>query len=310
MLLLSGIRKSYGTVEALRGVSLEVRPGEILGLLGPNGAGKTTLVSITCGLVRPDAGSVEVGGIDVLKHARRASPLIGLAPQELAIYPILSVRENMVFFGELNGLRGSELKRRISDIAEILQLAQLLDRPARTLSGGEKRRLHTALALIHRPRLLLLDEPTAGVDVSTRADLIDAVRRLAQEGSTVCYSTHYLTEVELLEASVAILDRGVLVAHDALHDLIAQHGTAGIELTFEGSAPRIKLDAPVERLGSRLRISVSDPASAIARILPSLGARLKRLRSVEVFTPSLESVFMALTGRRYEAEDEPSVAAP
>jgi ABC-2 type transport system ATP-binding protein len=204
-----GLTKTFGRMVALDGVNLEIQRGEICALLGQNGAGKTTLTSIVAGLRRPDSGNVLVGGIDVVAKPKEASRLIGLVPQEVGVYPTLTVREGMRFFGELADLRGRTLSARIEEVAEALDLTDLLGRTAGRLSGGEKRRVHTAMALVHRPALLLLDEPTAGVDVQTRIRLLNAVRALATDFDTaVCYTTHYLAEVETLRASVAILDDG------------------------------------------------------------------------------------------------------
>ena len=307
MLRVEGLRKSYGRQVALDGVDLDIEPGEIVGLLGPNGAGKTTLVSIVAGLRNADAGTVHVGGIPVAERPFEARRLLGLAPQELGVYPVLSARDNLRFFGELAELAPPLLARRIDEVAEALDLTELLDRPVRTFSGGEKRRIHTALAMLHRPPLLLLDEPTTGVDVATRAHLLDAVRALAAEdGTAICYSTHYLPEVEALGASVAILDRGRVVARGALAELVRAHGRCLVELSFDGEPP--ELDG-AERDGSFLRLPADDPAADAARALGALGPASSRLRSIELVRPSLESVFLAVTGRRYESEVA-GVAAP
>lgn len=202
------VAKSYGAHRALDSVSLDIAPGEILALLGPNGAGKSTLVTIVAGLLGPDAGRVEVCGLDVVTQRRPALARLGLAPQDLAIYPRLTVRENIEFFAVLAGLTGATKAARCAEAAESLDLGNLLGRRAAHLSGGEKRRLHTALAVVHRPPLLLLDEPTAGVDTQTRLRLLEFVRALAAEGTAICYTTHYLTEVETLGASVAVIQGG------------------------------------------------------------------------------------------------------
>jgi ABC-2 type transport system ATP-binding protein len=167
VLHIAGLRKSYGAEQALRGVDLDVGQGEIVALLGPNGAGKTTLVSIVAGLRRADAGVVEVAGIDALRRSKEVRRLLGIAPQDTGIYPVVSVRQNLMLFGELSGLRRREVRGRVDEVAEALAITDLLDRQAGTLSGGQKRRLHTAIAFMHRPRLLLLDEATTGADVQT-----------------------------------------------------------------------------------------------------------------------------------------------
>ena len=295
--------KRYDDRTALDGVSLQVDAGEVCGLLGPNGAGKTTLVSIISGLRRPDAGTVRVGGLDVVTGGRAARTQVGLAAQETGIYPTVTVRENLVLFADLAGYRGADRSTRIADVAEALELTHLLDRLARHLSGGEKRRLHAAMALLHRPRVLLLDEPTTGVDVATRGRLLDAVRALAREdGTAVLYSTHYLPEVEELGASVVILDRGRVLARGSLGELIASHGAGRLEVAFVGAAPRLAGDG-IEVDGEVVRLSTERPGTALARIIGQLGDDAERVRSVEVIPPSLESVFVALTGRRYSADE-------
>ena len=208
MLVTDGLSKSYGDIQALRGASLRVNEGQIVSLLGRNGAGKTTMLSIIAGLLRPDAGSVTIGGIDALADVEAAARLLGIAPQDTGIYTVLTVRQNLEFFGELSGMDRSTRTKRAAEVAERLGLAPLLDRKASQLSGGEARRLHTACALVHEPRLLMLDEPTVGADVTTRLQIIEAVRDLAADGAAVVYTTHYLPEVVSLEADLVIIDDG------------------------------------------------------------------------------------------------------
>jgi ABC-2 type transport system ATP-binding protein len=302
MLHTEGLRKAYGDVVALRGVDLDVAPGEIACLLGPNGAGKTTLVSIVAGLRRPDAGVVEVDGLDATARSVEVRRRIGLAPQDLGIYPVVSVRRNLELFGRLAGLGPRELRRRIDEVADALRITDLLDRQGGRLSGGQKRRLHTAIALLHRPPLLLLDEATTGADVETRAHILDLVRRLAADGSAVLYSTHYLQEVEDLDANVALLDGGSVIARGAVAGLIAAHADPVVELTFRSEVPAIAADGHATVDGRRLRLATTDPAATLTRILPQLppGA----LDAVEIVRPSLEAVYLTLTGRRYEQADQ------
>jgi ABC-2 type transport system ATP-binding protein len=305
MLEASGLRKSYGTRTALAGVDLEISPGEIVGLLGPNGAGKTTLVSILAGLIRPDAGTVLIGSIDALAHPHQARRLLGLAPQETGLYPTLTCRQNLRFFGELAGLRRRGLRSAVEGVASALQLTDLLDRHVQYLSGGERRRLHTALALVNRPPLALLDEPTTGADVRTRAQLLQLVRELAADGSAILYSTHYLTEIEQLAATVVILDHGQTIARGSVAHLVAAHATNVVELTFEGPVPPLLArahGASVEAEGSMLRVRTHEPGKVTAAILADLGPRASELRSLEVVQPSLETAYLELTGRRYAHE--------
>ena len=304
MLEALGVRKHYGEVVALDGVDLSIPPGQIVALLGPNGAGKTTLVSIVAALLRADAGSVRVCGIDVAREPAGARRCLGLAPQELGVYPLLTARENLIFFGELAGLRTRELRSRIEQVAEDLELGAFLDRRAQFLSGGEKRRLHTAMAMVHRPALLLLDEPTTGVDVTTRAHLIEVVRKLAAAGAAVCYSTHYLPEVEALGASVAIIDRGRVIASGPAAELVRNHSQPALELVFDGAVPAgvRRRGRRTEVSGSRVLIHCAEPAVEAGRVLAALGGDAQRVKSVQFVTASLEAVFLALTGRRFEEE--------
>jgi ABC-2 type transport system ATP-binding protein len=302
-LLVEGVRKRYGDTIALDGVDLEIAAGEIVALLGPNGAGKTSLVSIVAGLRRPDAGSVHVAGVDALREPHAVRAHLGLAPQELGVYPTLSVRDNLRFHGELAGLRRTALSRRVAEVADALALSGLLQRAARELSGGEARRVHTAMSVMGRPRLLLLDEPTAGADIGMRAQLLELVRTLAAEGAAVCYSTHYLPEVEQLGASIAIIDAGRIVARGPLQALVAAHSSAAVELRFEGPPPELAEMPQARADGATLRVATEEsPAVAAARILAGLGDATRRLRAVELIEPSLETVFLELTGRRFSSD--------
>jgi ABC-2 type transport system ATP-binding protein len=296
---IAGLRKAYGGRTALESVDLTVQPGEVVGLLGPNGAGKTTLVSIVAGLRRADAGTVHVAGIDALADPRAARRRLGIAPQELGVSPTLTARENLRLFGELAGLRRSGLADRIGDISDALDLGPMLDRRVHTLSGGEKRRVHTAMALLHRPPLLLLDEPTAGVDVRTRADILELVTDVAATGVGIVYSTHYLHEVEALDASVAILDGGSVIARGSVAALIGAHAEPMVELVFDGPPPPLGVAARTAVTGEIVRAFGEQPATLAASAVSALGPDAERLRSLEIVRPSLESVFLALTGRRW-----------
>ena len=305
---IGNLEKSYGDVVALDGVSLELARGEVVGLLGPNGAGKTTLVSIICGLRRADSGTVSVCGVDALGHPQKARPFIGLAPQDLGVYPIDKVRQNLALFGELAGLRGSELTRQIEDVAAALRLTQLLDRKAGELSGGQKRRLHTAIALLNDPPVVLLDEATTGADVETRAALIDVVKDLARKGSAVLYSTHYLGEIETLDARVVILDEGRVIAEGSVADLMSHNGGSYVELVFDGPPPALE-GFDMTSKGSVVRVKADDPSRAIGAIVSALGPAAGQLQGVEIIGSSLETVFLELTGRRYEPGEELDVVA-
>jgi ABC-2 type transport system ATP-binding protein len=291
----NGIEKSYGEIKALRGASLHVEAGTIVSLLGRNGAGKSTLLSVIAGLTRPDAGTITIDGIDVLKNPAKASGLLGIAPQHTGIYPPLTVRENLEFFGELSGLKRPDRRKRASDIAEQLGLSALLDRKAANLSGGEARRLHTGCALVHRPKLLMLDEPTVGADVSTRVQLIEAVKRLADEGAAVVYTTHYLPEVESLGASIVIIDNGVVLTSGTKDELMAQHQLHGVEFSTTAELPSALTDSlGAEIKGEREYRIVGD--IDLRALIDRLGEHSSSLVSVEKLKPDLESVFLSVTG--------------
>jgi ABC-2 type transport system ATP-binding protein len=280
------------------GSDLTVEAGEICGLLGPNGAGKTTLVSIIAGLRVADRGRVLLDGAEVSSGAAAVRSIVGLAGQETAIYPTVTVRDNLVLFADLAGLRGARRAARISEIASVLELEALLDRLGRHLSGGEKRRVHTAMALVHRPRVVLLDEPTTGVDVGTRQRLLAAVRRFASEdGSAVVYSTHYLPEIEQLDASVVVLDHGRVLARGRVAELVRGHGRGSVEITLSCDPPDVH-GAEVEHgaTGGVLRLRGDQPGILLATAMAELGPRAERVVAVDVLQPSLESVFLKLTG--------------
>ena len=291
-LRIQALRKTYDGLVALDGVDLEVAPGEIVGLLGHNGAGKTTLVSIVAGLRRADAGQVHVAGIDIERDPVAARRRLGLAPQETGVYPDVTVEDNLRVFGALAGLGRRELVHRVDGVVEAFGLTPLLSRRVGELSGGQRRRVHTAAAVLHRPPLLLLDEPTVGADVGTRDALLHLVRELADEGAGVCYSTHYLPEVEALDASVAVLHRGRMLARGSISELIATHATSAVELTFDGAPPTLP-GAQVD--GEVARIPARDPARAAAELLTQLPSDTRaRLRSIELTRDDLDGAYRSL----------------
>jgi ABC-2 type transport system ATP-binding protein len=277
MLIARGLHKRYGNVVALDGFDLHVEAGEIVGLVGHNGAGKSTFIEIVTGLTRPDAGRVEVAGIDVADRSRRVRELIGLAPQEMSLYLPLTVRENVRLFGGLAGLRGRALRSAISETSAALGLTEVLDRPVGLLSGGQRRRAQAATALVHRPRLLLLDEPTVGADPGTRQALLAMVRECAAAGTAVCYTTHYLPELADLAASIAVVSRGRVIARGSQQQLLA--GIPG-EL-------RVVLTSGQSRV-----VRAADPSRALADLL----AQGHRLQSADIRRPSLDDLYHELEG--------------
>lgn len=257
------------------------------------------MVSVIAGLVRPDAGRVRVGGFDVVESPREARGLLGLAPQDTGVYVTLSVCDNLRFFAGLAGLRGRARDVRIADVADALGLSPLMARRAAELSGGERRRLHTAIALVHEPAVVLLDEPTTGADVRTRAEILAAVRQLAEQGSAVLYSTHYLQEVVELDATIAIMDRGKVVARGQRQELLAAHASSALLLSFDGPVPAVARADGTQVDDETVRISTDDPAALAARLLPRLTREDASLRSLEVLAPTLEAVFLEVTGHPF-----------
>jgi ABC-2 type transport system ATP-binding protein len=310
------VTKRYGDRLALAGLSLEVGPGEILGLLGPNGAGKSTFVSIVAGLLRPDSGAVAVCGHDVATAPDLAATHVGLAPQETGLFEVLTVADNLRGFAALRGMRGKARARRIDEIAVALRLTHLLHRNVFGLSGGERRRVHTAIAFLHSPRLLLLDEPTVGSDIETRHALLDVVRAAAGEGAAVLYSTHYLPEIEALGASVSILVAGAVIASGSVPELVARHAQAAVELTFTESPARTTVDRlvavaqrPVAVDGVTVRVPAASPTALVPALLRELGDGAEQLCGVTLRRADLDAVYLALTGARFEPEEPTLVAA-
>lgn len=292
-----GIRRSFGERAVLRGVDLRVEPGQILGLLGPNGAGKSTLIAIADGSLKPDSGSVRVDGIDLRAHREAAASVIGSAPQSLGIYPTLSLQENVQAFARLHGVRGRGLRARCTEVIESLGLAAFARLPAEHLSGGQKRRLHLAMALTHEPRLLFLDEPTVGADVESRRQILDLVRRIAADGAAVVYTTHYLHELEQLPARIALLHDGVLEHLGAVGDVVRAHGGAALRARVTGDA---RPPAGWVREGEWL---VSEPASSttgelLAGLVTGLGERTDGITDVQLARPTLESAYLRILQKR------------
>ena len=308
-LRIAGLTKAYGGRPVLAGIDLEVGRGEVVGLLGPNGAGKTTLVSIVAGLRRADGGSVHALGVDVTGGAGPVRSRLGLAGQDLGIYPVHTVAENLRLFGRLGGLSGAGLARSVTELADALELTDLLGRRAGTLSGGQQRRVHTACALVHRPELVLLDEPTVGADPESRLRLLRLVRELAAGGATVLYTTHYLGEIEDLDARVVILAGGRVRAEGGVAELVARHTRREVVLRFDGEPP--ELDWPgARRVGTALHLPAgADPAVELVRAMELLGPDRTRLAGIELGRASLEQAYLAILGTAgVEADPQPAEA--
>ena len=310
LLEVRNLRKVYDDIVAVADVSFAVEQGEVFGLLGPNGAGKSTTMMMICGLLRPDSGTVLVAGEEMRPDRQDLKRLLGVVPQDLAIYPELTARENLRFFGKLYGLRGAKLQARIDDALERTGLGPRADSAAKTFSGGMKRRLNFGCALLHEPKLLIPDEPTVGVDPQSRSHLLDSVRQLSREGMAVIYASHYMEEVEEVCHRVAIIDHGRVVTEDTLDALLGRL-TSTIRLHVHGGAAtvpeRFRSFAAVERNGDDswlieidrgklgTEYSLSDVLAALLKHVESDGGALQTVESDE---PNLERLFLQLTGSR------------
>ncbi len=301
-----GLKKRFGRVEAVRGVSFEVRPGEIFAFLGPNGAGKTTTVHMLTTLLRPSAGRAEVAGFDVVASPTEVRRRIGVVFQDPSLDRELTARENLYIHGRIYGLGGPALREKIGEVLRLVELEPVADRPVKQFSGGMKRRLELARALVHRPRVLFLDEPTLGLDPQTRAHVWDYIRAMkAEAGLTLFLTTHYMDEAEALADRVAIIDRGEIIALGTVEELIRRIGGELLYLRPEGKGrcrPLPGVRNCRELPDGRLLLEVEDAASALPRVLEALLAGGQRVREVTLRRPTLNDVFIRLTGR--ELRDE------
>jgi len=322
--------KKFGDFAAVDDVSFNVEEGEIFGLLGPNGAGKSTTISILTGVTEATEGTARIGGFDIRTQMSEAKKINGLVPQELALYPTLSARTNVEFFGRIYGLSGKELKERVEDVLRIVALTDRADESIEKYSGGMKRRANIAAGLVHNPRMLFLDEPTVGVDPQSRNHIFESVLRLNRErGMSIIYTSHYMEEVELLCKRVAIIDQGKIIALDSVANLIALLGGGVLQIGLKQADKKILADlgglpavksaviaetplAPPPAEGDEPKASetVPIPAGVVVKIetetsqqaLVNVFAYLNKaditVTSVGILEPNLESVFLHLTGKK------------
>ncbi len=304
MIRVEELRKSYGRTLAVDGISFQARPGEIFGLLGPNGAGKTTTISILSGLLAPTAGSVTVDGRPMSPTAAAVKRTMGIVPQEIALYDELNARENLSFWGGLYGLSGSRLRGRVDEVLALIGLTDGAGDRVKTFSGGMKRRLNLGLGLVHEPTVLLLDEPTVGVDPQARINILEVIRQVAASGKTVLYTTHYMQEAEELCQRLAIMDHGRILAEGSVEELKRMVGEGEIVTVrgrFSAEEMRRSLDGNVDVRA----VSLEDHQAMLAvqggrgstRVLQDLLARSLAIEEIAVRQPSLEQVFIKLTGR-------------
>jgi ABC-2 type transport system ATP-binding protein len=305
MIQVEELRKHYGDLRAVDGITFTAEPGRIFGLLGPNGAGKTTTIGCVSGLLRQTSGRVLVHGHDVVRDAKAARQHLGIVPQELALYEDLHAADNLSYWGAAYGMRGEALRSRVAEVLEIVGLSDRAKEPVGRFSGGMKRRLNFACGIVHAPKVLLLDEPTAGVDPQSRMRLLDLVREQVRAGATVVYTTHYMEEAQELCDRLAIVDQGRLLAEGTLDELRALAGEKDLlRLTgrFDPAAARRAMDAleDVEVLGATadsLALATRGASRRLPAIFAALAGAGADIQESTLRVPSLESLFIKLTGR-------------
>ena len=305
VLRIEDLHKSYGNIQAVKGISFEIAPGENYGLLGPNGAGKTTTILMIAGVLAADGGRVTVCGKDLTTTTTSVKSHIGWVPQEIALYDRLSARENLSFFGRMQGLAGKHLTQRVDEVLELTGLGDRAGDKTIKFSGGMRRRLNIGIGLLHQPDLLILDEPTVGVDIQSRTSILDQVAEMTRQGMAVLYTTHYIEEVERLCQRVGIIDHGDLIAEGTRTELVKMVGERdrvriGADGRLAEGASRVAgLDGIHEAVvtAEGMELLVDDATPLLPRILEVLGQSEVSVSGVEVEEPNLEAVFLHLTGR-------------
>ncbi len=305
MIEVEGLTKRYGELTAVDSVSFVVRPGEIFGLLGPNGAGKTTTINCIAGLLTPTAGRVRVMGHDVQSDGPAARRSLGLAPQEIALYEELSAYENLAYWGGVYGLRGAVLRERVQEALRLIGLAERAREAVRNFSGGMRRRLNFACSILHKPRVLLLDEPAVGVDPQSRVHLLELIRAEARAGVSVLYTTHYMEEAESLCDRLGIIDRGRLVAQGTLPELrrmLGERDLLRLSGAFSLEAVRVALGSMkdvevVHADDGHMVLALPEAPRRLPAVLAALNGAGAEVRETTLTQPSLESLFLKLTGR-------------
>jgi ABC-2 type transport system ATP-binding protein len=295
----------FGDTKAVDGISFSVERGEIFSLLGPNGAGKSTIISILACLLQPDRGEALVMGHSVTESPQDVKAAIGVVPQEIALYEDLTARENLIFWGKMYGMRGSPLKQRVDEILELVGLTERQKERVGKYSGGMKRRVNIAVALLHKPPLIIMDEPTVGIDPQSRRSILDGIINLNREGISVLYTTHYMEEAQEISSRIAIMDKGKLIAtgtHRELVEIVGEQDRIDLQLS---EVPDSVLDSwrelggvsQVSTADSSATLLVDDSNSVLPRVFDVATSAGLRVTSVEIQEPNLETVFLHLTGR-------------
>ncbi|HBC31419.1 MAG TPA: export ABC transporter ATP-binding protein [Clostridiales bacterium] len=305
MLKVDNLYKNFGNIVAVDGISFEVKKGEIFGLLGPNGAGKSTTISIISTLIPPTSGEIIFEGESIFENSKNIRQNLGIVPQDIALYPTLTGYENLKFWGNLYGLKGTELKKRINEVADIIGLNGRLKDKVEKYSGGMKRRLNIGAALLHQPELLIMDEPTVGIDPQSRSHILDTVLKLSAKGITIIYTTHYMEEAENLCTRICIMDEGKIIASGTKQELV--------ELVREKTQINIKLDNISDNMLQIFKKiqGVSDATifddtvtlygengdMLLAEIISKASEKNSKIQSIDIQKPNLEAVFLHLTGK-------------
>jgi len=299
------LHKSFGENHAVQGVSFEVTQGEIFSLLGPNGAGKTTTISMLSCLLRPNEGDARIMGHSIRTDAMGVKSVLGVVPQDIALYEDLTARENLTFWGKMYGLRGSALKSRVNEVLDVIGLTDRAGDRVSKYSGGMKRRVNIGVALLHKPKIIYMDEPTVGIDPQSRRSILDSVVALKDQGMTVLYTTHYMEEAQELSNHIGIMDHGKLIAygsHDELVKLVG--GQTRIDLTLNTEAEAVMATwqtiEGVKKVFAEdglVTVLVDDSNLVLPRLFESATQHSARITSVDIREPNLEAVFLHLTGR-------------
>lgn len=303
---IEGLTKKFGDVIAVDNISLDIEEGEIYGLLGPNGAGKSTIINILCGLINMDKGTIEILGKDIQRSSTYTKQNIGVVPQDIAIYEDLTAYENVKFFASLYGLKGDKLKK---EVEEALNFVELLDRKKeypKNFSGGMKRRLNIACAIAHRPKLIIMDEPTVGIDPQSRNHILQSVKKLNSLGCTIIYTTHYMEEVEAICNNIAIIDHGKVIAHGSKEKLNALVTDVNDVTVTVNDIAQVKLDELKEIPGvvkididnDKIKIQSKRDVDNLDKIILFITSNNISIKNIENKNPDLESVFLILTGRK------------
>lgn len=305
LLEVTNLHRKFKEIEAVSGIEFYLNEGEILGLLGPNGAGKSTTISMISSLIKPSQGDIYLNGESIVKNPKPLRDILGLVPQDIALYPDLTGYENLKFFGKVYGLKGKKLEKRINEILVLIGLEDKAKQKVETFSGGMKRRLNIGTALLHQPKILIMDEPTVGIDPQSRNHILETVKKLTKQGMTIIYTSHYMEEAEFLCDRIYIMDHGKIIASgtkDELKDLISRENSLEIKVDLISDSftsallnhPRIQGVATDDQI---YNLVIKNNGHLLGEIFHLAEENNVKITSVNVKTPSLEDVFLHLTGR-------------